>query len=98
MNDRNQALATQPVCPQPATPIRLERTFDLLQPVQATLLSEPAYELRAEIRHTQYGHHVRFLSFVPSARRPEQQVKFEGLFSADQLRALRDLINQKIGA
>ena len=98
MNDRNQALATQPACPQPATRIRLERTFDLPQSVQATLLSGPAYELRAEIRHTPYGHHVRLLSFVPSARRPEEQVKFQGLLSTDQLRALRDLIDQEIGA
>ena len=80
------------------SPTRLERTFDLSPPVQAKLLSGPAYELRAEIRHTPYGHHVRFLSFVPSARRPEEQVKFEGLFSTAQLRGLRDLINREIGA
>ena len=98
MNDRHQALALLPACPPLATPARLERTFDLPQPVQATLLSGPAYELRAEIRHTPYGHHVRFLSFVPSARRPEEQVKFQGLFSTAQLRALRDLIDQEIGA
>ena len=98
MNDRHQALALLPACPQPANPARLGRTFDLPQPVQATLLSGPAYELRAEIRCTPYGHHVRFLSFVPSARRPEEQVKFQGLFSADQLRALRDLIDREIRA
>ena len=98
MNDRNQALASQPTCPQPANPARLERTFDLTQPVQATLLSGPAYELRAEIRHTPYGHHIRLLSFIPSARRPEEQVKFEGLLSTDQLRGLRDLIDLEIGA
>lgn len=74
-----------------------ERTSDLSPPVQAKLLSGPAYELRAEIRHTAYGHHVRLLSFVPSARRPEEQVKFQGLFSTEQLRVLRDLINQEIG-
>ena len=98
MNNRNQAVASQPTCPQPLTPTRLERTFELPQPIQATLLSGPAYELRAEIRHTVYGHHVRLLSFVPSARRPEEQVKFEGLFSTDQLRGLRDLIDLEIGA
>ena len=98
MNDRNQALASQPTCPQPVSPTRLERTFDLSPPVQEKLLSGPAYELRAEIRHTSYGHHVRLLSFVPSARRPEEQVKFQGLFSTDQLRALRDLIDREIGA
>lgn len=80
------------------SPTRLDSTFDLSPPVQAALLSGLAYELRAEIRHTRYGHHVRFLSFVPSAQRPEEQVKFQGLFSTDQLRALRDLIDQEIGA
>ena len=98
MNDRHQALALLPACPQPANPTRLERTFDLPPPVQAKLLSGPAYELRAEIRHTPYGHHIRLLSFIPSARRPEEQVKFEGLFSTDQLRALRNLIDLEIGA
>ena len=98
MNDRNQALPSQPTWPQHPSPTRLGRTFELHQPMQATLLYGPAYELRAEIRHTAYGHHVRLLSFVPSARRPEEQVKFEGLFSADQLRALRDLIDREIGA
>ena len=80
------------------SPTRLEDTFDLPQPVQATLLSGPAYELRAELRQTPYGHHVRFLSFVPSARRPELQIKFQGLFSTAQLRALRDLIDLELGA
>ena len=80
------------------SPTRLECTFDSPQPVQASLLCGPAYELRAEIRHTAHGHHVRLLSFVPSARRPEEQVKFQGLFSTDQLRALRDLIDLEIGA
>ena len=79
------------------SPTRPERTFNLFPSVQANLLSGPAYELRAEVRQTPYGHHVRFLSFVPSARRPEEQVKFQGLFSTDQLRALRDLIDQEIG-
>ena len=98
MNDRDQALALLPACLPLATPARLERTFDLSPPVQANLLSGPAYELRAEIRHTAYGHHIRFLSFVPSARRSEEQVKFQGLFSTAQLRALRDLIDREIGA
>ena len=98
MNDRNQALASQPTRPQPLSPTRLERTFDLPPPVQAKLLSGPAYELRAEKRHTPYDHHIRLLSFIPSARRPKEQVKFEGLFSTDQLRGLRDLIYLEIGA
>ena len=98
MNDRNQALAAQLASSQPASQTRLEPTFDLPQPVQETLLFGSAYELRMEMRHTRYGHLVRFSSFVPSARRPEEQVKFQGLFSTEQLRALRDLIDREIGA
>ena len=80
------------------SPTRLECTIDSPQPVQASLLCGPAYELRAEIHQTPYVHHVRFFSFVPPARRPEEQVKFQGLFSTDQLRVLRDLIDREIGA
>ena len=98
MNDRNQALAAQPARSQTASQTRLEPTVDLHQPVQETLFFGSAYELRVELRHTPYGHHVRFSSFVPSARRPEEQVKFQGLFSVEQLRALRDLIDREIGA
>ena len=98
MNDRNQALAAQKASSQPASQTRLEPTVDLPQPVQETLFFGSAYELRMEMRHTRYGHLVRFSSFVPSARRPEEQVKFQGLFSTEQLRALRDLINREIGA
>ena len=98
MTDPNRALATQPACTLPTSPASLERTFELSRPVQAKLLSGPAYELKAEMRSTPYGHHLRVLSFVPSSRRPEEQVKFQGLFSTDQLRSLRDLIDRKIGA
>ena len=98
MNDRNQALAAQSAGSQPGNQTRLEPTFELPQPLQETLFFGSAYELRVELRHTPYGHHVRFSSFVPSARRPEEQVKFQGLFSTEQLRALRDLIDREIGA
>lgn len=98
MNDRNEATAAQSATSQPTSQTRLEPTVDLPQPVQETLFFGSAYELRAEILDTPYGHHVRFSSFVPSARRPEEQVKFQGLFSTAQLRALRDMINREIGA
>ncbi len=60
--------------------------------VQAT----PAYELSVDIASTAYGHSLRFISFVPTARRPEDQVKFQGLFSSAELQSLRDTINQAL--
>jgi len=58
--------------------------------IQAT----PAYELSLDITPTAYGHNLRLLSFVPTARRPEDHVQFQAVFSTDELTALRDSINQ----
>ena len=62
--------------------------------IQAT----PAYELSVDIASTAYGHSLRLISFVPTARRPEDQVKFQGLFSSTELQKLRDTINQALDA
>ena len=62
--------------------------------IQAT----PAYELSVDIASTAYGHSLRFISFVPTARRPEEHVKFQGLFSSAELESLRGTINQALKA
>ena len=61
--------------------------------IQAT----PAYERSLDITPTAYGHDLRLLSFVPTARRPEDHVQFQGVFSTAELTALRDSINQALG-
>jgi hypothetical protein len=58
-------------------------------PIQTT----PAYELSVDIRSTAHGHSLKLLSFVPTARHPEDQVKFKGLFSTAELESLRDALN-----
>ncbi len=60
--------------------------------IQAT----PAYALSVDIASTAHGHSLRFISFVPTARRPEEQVRFQGLFSTAELTALRDCIAQAL--
>jgi hypothetical protein len=60
--------------------------------IQAT----PAYELSVDVANTAYGHRLRFISYVPTARRPEDHVKFQGLFSSAELQSLRDSINQAL--
>ena len=62
--------------------------------IQAT----PAYELSADITTTPHGYSVKLISFVPTARRQEEQVQFQGLFSASELEALRDLITKALSA
>jgi hypothetical protein len=64
--------------------------------MQATIQSTPAYQLNAEPTQSALGHNLKFTSFVPTARRPEQQVKFQGVFTTDELRVLRDLIDQEL--
>lgn len=60
------------------------------------LHASPAYELTARLASTSYGHHLQLLSFVPTARRPEPQVRYQVLLSREQLIALRDLIDVQL--
>jgi hypothetical protein len=57
----------------------------------------PIWQLAAHVAQTPYGHHLIISSFVPTARRPEHQVKFSGTFNTDELRALRDTITAALG-
>ncbi len=61
--------------------------------IQAT----SAYELSVDIATSAHGHSIRLISFVPTARRPEDQVKFQGIFNTAELTALRDALNQALG-
>lgn len=65
--------------------------------MQTAFQSTPTWQLDANIKATPYGHHLIISSFVPTARRPEHQVKFSGTFSTDELRALRDTITAALG-
>ena len=58
--------------------------------------ASPAYELSVDITTTAHGHSFRLISFVPTARRPEDQVKFQGVFSTAELESLRDALNQAL--
>ena len=62
--------------------------------IQAT----PAYELSVDIATTAQWHSLRLISFVPTARRPEDHVKFQGVFSTAEITALRDALNQSLDA
>ena len=58
--------------------------------------TSPAYELRARIQPTPLGHHLLLSTFVPTARRPEEQVKFSTTLRREELVALRDVIDQAL--
>jgi hypothetical protein len=58
--------------------------------------SSPAYELSAQVQHTPCGSQLSFISFVPTANRPEAQVKFQACLSKPELQALRDCLDQAL--
>ncbi len=64
----------------------------------STIQTTPAWQLDAHIGHTPYGHHLILSSFVPTARRPEHQVKFQATLSTEELRRLRDVLDQALEA
>jgi hypothetical protein len=62
----------------------------------SSIQSTPAYELRATVASGPYGHKLQFISFVPSANRPEEQLKFQALLNDAELMKLRDAIDQAL--
>jgi hypothetical protein len=58
-----------------------------------TIHQGPAYELSLEVQRTRWGHHLRFVSFVPTARNPQPMERFQAHLSSGELRALRDAID-----
>jgi hypothetical protein len=52
----------------------------------------PAYELSLDIASSAYGYHLKFETFVPTARNPEPQVKFQANLSEQELAQLHEAI------
>jgi hypothetical protein len=64
--------------------------------MRSLIQSTRAYELSIDLTTTPLGHSLRLISFVPTARRPEEQVKFQGVFTTAEIKALRDALNQAL--
>ena len=58
-----------------------------------TIHQGPAYQLSLEVNTTQWGHHLRFVSFVPTARNPQPMERFQAHLSRAELRVLREAID-----
>lgn len=60
----------------------------------ANIQSNPCWQIDASVKPvTGDQHHLLITSFVPTARRPEHQVRFSGTFTVDELRRLRDVLD-----
>ena len=67
--------------------------------MSTTLIHQgPAYELSVSIEAGPYGHHLKFVSFVPIALRPEEQVRFQAHLSREELAVLREAIGEALRA
>lgn len=65
--------------------------------MHATIQSTPAWQLRASVTPVRGDqHHLMVTSLVPTARRPEEHVRWQGVFSTHELRALRDIIDRAL--
>lgn len=64
--------------------------------MRTIIQSTPAFELSVEVTALPHGHNLRLISFVPTARRPEEQVRFQAVFSQAELVALRDALNEAL--
>lgn len=58
-----------------------------------TLQTSEAQDLSAAVRPLNDGYHFMFTARAKQTKSTEEHVKFQCLFSADELRALRDLID-----
>ena len=61
-----------------------------------TIHQGPAYELSVALDVSRYGYHLSFVSFVPIARHPEHQVRFQAHLSRDALEVLHQAIGQAL--
>jgi hypothetical protein len=65
--------------------------------MHAIIQTTPTWRLRASVTPVRDDqHHLMVTSLVPTARRPEEQVRWQGVFSSAELRALRDVIDQAL--
>ncbi len=71
-----------------------------LQPVPGpgttVLQTSGSYQLALTIQPTPYGHHLKFSSFVPTARRPQEQLRFQLLLGRDEMQALHQALGQAL--
>ena len=75
---------------------RVDQTRRTESKVEVTIQQGPAYKLSVSIAAGMYGHHLKFCSFVPTARRPEEQVRFQTTLTRVELLALHQAIGSAL--
>ena len=63
----------------------------------ANIQSNPSWQLDAIVKPIQGDqHHLLISSFVPTARWPQHRVRFSGVLSKEELKRLRDVIDEAL--
>ena len=58
--------------------------------------SSDNYQLALTIRPAPYCHHLKFSSFVPTATRPQEQLRFQLLLTRQEMQALHQALGQAL--
>ena len=67
-----------------------KQEIDMRSLIQCT----EAFELSASISQKgSLGYHLKLVSFIPSANHPEEQVRFQGMFTKTELQVFRDFLD-----
>jgi hypothetical protein len=64
--------------------------------MKTTIQETPAYRLDIDLERSAHGTSLKLISFVPTARRPEEQVKFQALLSDTELNKLQKVLSEAV--
>lgn len=62
----------------------------------AVIQESSSWQLEASIKPLHDGYHLVVSSLVPTARRPEHQIKFQAVFTVDELKKLQAVIDSAL--
>jgi len=66
--------------------------------MKTTIQETPAYRLDIELKRGPHGTSLMLISFVPTARHPEEQVKFQALLSDAELQKLQKVLSDAVAS
>lgn len=64
--------------------------------MKATIQETPAHRLDVSLEKGAYGTHLKLITFVPTARRPEEQVKYQTTLSDTELKNFQKVLSEAV--
>jgi hypothetical protein len=66
--------------------------------VKTTIINTPAHRLDISLERSVHGTSLKLTTFVPHARRPEEQVKFHAILSDAELNILQKVLSEAVAS